>query len=354
MKGKSFWVLVVVAMTLILNESVLGLEGEKIIPADVAAAAKSTGDSRGGMPAGSQASCPDATIEIEIMTDGYPEDTTWQLDQRDGGQVASGGPLSDVATLHTWEVCVDSTGCYDFVIHDGYGDGICCGEGSGYYSVYYEGSLVGSGGAFGYSETVESVGDGCLPASCGDGTCDPDESCVSCPEDCQPCAYCEACYSNQTDSWITKVSFHTLENTTGQNGSCSYGDYTALSATVSLESTYTLRVSFFSSGEWTEHVRAWIDWDQDYVFEPQESYYFGSGIDATLSRQVTIPAGAALGCTRMRVVDNFDVDANEACPNLFYGEIEDYTVCVVPEPSSNLLIACALLTLAAWRKHRQV
>ena len=269
--------------------------------------------------------CPDATITIEIKTDFYPQDITWELVQQGYGVVVSDGPLSQAYTVHTWDVCVDSTACYDFTIYDSYGDGL---EHPEYYRVFYEGELVGSGGPFGDFETVLDIGDGCVAPFCGDGTCDPDESHLSCPEDCPPCEYCQACYTEQESEWITRVVFNTIDNRSGQDGPCSYGDYTAVSTTLMRESTHNLRVSFFSNGQWDEHVRAWIDWNRDCAFESSESYYLGEGVDATLSRSVTVPADALLGCTRMRVVDNYDTDAREPCPDLLYGEVEDYTVCV--------------------------
>ncbi|MCH7996119.1 MAG: hypothetical protein IIB57_16965, partial [Planctomycetes bacterium] len=151
--------------------------------------------------------CPDAVITIEIMTDVLPEETTWELTERGGGVVASAGPLSAVNTLHTWDVCADSQACYDFVIHDSFGDGICCGKGSGFYNVYYEGVIAGSGGAFQSVDNVFDIGAGCQPSVCGDGTCEVDETCGGCPADCGDCPYCDACYSTTTDDWITNVRF---------------------------------------------------------------------------------------------------------------------------------------------------
>ena len=279
-------------------------------------------------PAVQTRGCPDATITIEIMTDQYPEDTTWELTERGGGVVDSAEPLSSAHTLHTWDVCADSQACYDFVIHDSFGDGICCGQGSGYYNVYYEGVIVGSGSAFQSVDNVFDIGAGCQPSVCGDGTCEVDETCDGCPADCGVCPYCDACYTNTTDDWITNVRFHTIDNSSSQDGPCSYGDYTALSTSVDPESEYTLSVSFFSNGKWTEHVRAWIDWNQDNTFDSTESYYLGSGVDATLSRQIVVPADAMIGCTIMRVIENFEMDPPTPCPDLFFGETEDYSVCV--------------------------
>merc|ERR1712125_201055 len=43
---------------------------------------------------------------------------------------------------------------YVFEIADSYGDGICCGYGSGSYSVEYNGVEVAAGGQFGQSQST--------------------------------------------------------------------------------------------------------------------------------------------------------------------------------------------------------
>lgn len=143
-------------------------------------------------------------------------------------------------------------------------------------------------------------------------------------------ASCTGCYTNQTDDWITNVTFNTINNTTGQNGSCSYGDYTNLNTTVTPGSTYNLSVSFFSDGTWTEYVSAWFDWNQNGTLEAGERFDLGFGIDATVSANITVPLTATLGPTRMRVIEDWNGYAADPC-NLVasaYGETEDYTVIV--------------------------
>jgi len=114
--------------------------------------------------------CPDATVTVEIYTDPYPSETTWELIEHGSAMViASGGPYVDPNTLHATDVCVDSGGCYDFIIYDSYGDGLCCAYGDGYYKVRYEGVLAGSGGEFFYSDTVPNVGCSFIPWSFDNG-----------------------------------------------------------------------------------------------------------------------------------------------------------------------------------------
>jgi len=146
--------------------------------------------------------------------------------------------------------------------------------------------------------------------------------------------YCEICYTNLTDDWITHVIFAGIDNETGQEGYCSYGDYTDLVANVAPGVTYPLTVSFYSQGTWTECVTVWIDWDQDQVFEVEEKYDLGCGIDATLTLDITVPPTAIPGMTRMRVVERYSIAETDPCVSTTYGEAEDYSVFVAGDDVS--------------------
>jgi len=144
--------------------------------------------------------------------------------------------------------------------------------------------------------------------------------------------YCLSTYLRTTDDWITNVAFGDINNNSGQDGSDSYGDYTHLYTYVEPEQIYTLSVTFYSEGVWTEHVRVWIDWNQDDIFGLDESYYLGSGIDATLTYDIAVPRDADYGETILRVIEQYYIDPGEdgACDphTTSWGETEDYTVIV--------------------------
>jgi hypothetical protein len=126
--------------------------------------------------------CP--YITVEIMTDDYPGETTWELIHRASGSVvASGGPLSDPNTLHTWQVCADPLDCYDWYIYDAWGDGICCAYGDGYFNIYgFDGELLCTGGEFGDYDVCPDIGT-CVPPT---GACCIDDICEFTSEE-QPC-----------------------------------------------------------------------------------------------------------------------------------------------------------------------
>lgn len=103
-------------------------------------------------------------ITLVIVLDNYPEETTW--DVRDGSNniVAIGGPYGqfpDGSTV-TEDICIPD-GCFNFIIYDAFGDGICCGFGNGSYTLTEDGTgtTLASGGSFGSSESTNF----CVPTA---------------------------------------------------------------------------------------------------------------------------------------------------------------------------------------------
>lgn len=94
-------------------------------------------------------------VTVEVKTDNYGSETTWEYRDGDGNVLSSGGPYTDGASsVHTASVTLPAQGCYEFYIADGYGDGICCGYGNGYYKVKQaDGTIIVQGGQFGSEES---------------------------------------------------------------------------------------------------------------------------------------------------------------------------------------------------------
>jgi len=118
-------------------------------------------------------------INIKMLFDDYPKDTSWKITDYDiksdvYGEVSNyeldvaGGEVSQYVSV--W-----NNNCYQFVIKDKIGDGMCCSEGNGGYGILVQEEEVLSGGEF---ENVEKTSL-CLddsgnfmepePSSCEDG-----------------------------------------------------------------------------------------------------------------------------------------------------------------------------------------
>ncbi|MEO0900037.1 MAG: S8 family serine peptidase, partial [Bacteroidota bacterium] len=109
--------------------------------------------------------CTDTEVTLSLVLDNYPGETTWSIVNGSGATVASGGPYSTAGASVSETFCLPD-GCYDFVINDSYGDGICCAYGNGSYSLDAGGTNYASGGNFGSSETTNFCVGGGGPATC--------------------------------------------------------------------------------------------------------------------------------------------------------------------------------------------
>jgi len=106
-----------------------------------------------------------SNVSLSITFDNYPEETSWEIRNSGGQVVASGGTYGsepDGSTLNIDVGCLDD-GCYDFIISDSFGDGICCTYGNGSFTLTNgdTGAVLASGGSFTASDTTNF----CLSAS---------------------------------------------------------------------------------------------------------------------------------------------------------------------------------------------
>ena len=97
-----------------------------------------------------------ATVNLTLLTDEYGDETSWDFkDSNDtilySGEINVYG--NETTYNHTFDV--PTGGCYSFTIYDSEGDGICCGWGSGSYTLTDSNSnVIATGGEFGAQESV--------------------------------------------------------------------------------------------------------------------------------------------------------------------------------------------------------
>jgi hypothetical protein len=102
----------------------------------------------------------DYTVTVNLTTDRYASETTWEITDGAGTVIASAGPWSNLSANGTTvqtpvDVNIVANECYTFTIYDSYGDGIDSGFGQGSFSVEdQQGNVLTSGGNF----TTEDFG----------------------------------------------------------------------------------------------------------------------------------------------------------------------------------------------------
>ena len=95
-----------------------------------------------------------AIVTLNLVTDNYASETSWQLTDSSGYIIAQNGSLSNASTYSTEIEIPTSDECYTFTINDTYGDGICCAYGVGSNSIIDDsGNTIISGGEFSSVDT---------------------------------------------------------------------------------------------------------------------------------------------------------------------------------------------------------
>ncbi len=143
--------------------------------------------------------------------------------------------------------------------------------------------------------------------------------------------YCES-YGAGTLPGIKYVGFGDISNVSGV---ANYSDFTYLMATVTPNESYNIDVKVNTDGSRTYHIFAWIDWNHDGDFaDSGEAYDLGTaynvsnGSASACPYSITVPSGAVLGNTYMRVSSRYNTDPTP-CSTGYDGEVEDYSIRVV-------------------------
>ena len=93
-------------------------------------------------------------VTLNLVTDNYASETSWELTDSFGNIIALNGSLSNASSYTTEIEIPTSDECYTFTINDTYGDGICCAYGVGSYSITDDsGNTIISGGEFSSVDT---------------------------------------------------------------------------------------------------------------------------------------------------------------------------------------------------------
>jgi len=139
--------------------------------------------------------------------------------------------------------------------------------------------------------------------------------------------YCSA--SGGCEEHISRVQMGTIDNSSECDGG--YVDYTTLHSTdLAKNLSQTLTVT---NGEpySLDQCGVWVDWNRDGDFSDSGETITVSGTpgDGPYTATIAPPADATTGDVRMRIRITY-TGAVSPCGNTQYGEVEDYTITVLP------------------------
>ena len=150
--------------------------------------------------------------------------------------------------------------------------------------------------------------------------------------------YCTSGATSTVDSRIDGVSITgaTASFNNPTSNCTGYSDFTTITANGILTSTYNFSVTSGTCGsfQYTKSARAYMDWNQDGDFtDPGEDLGgFGGAATFVWNGTFTVPATAAVGTTRFRVVlvETSRPAFINPCGSYTWGETEDYSFQILP------------------------
>ncbi len=143
--------------------------------------------------------------------------------------------------------------------------------------------------------------------------------------------YCAASGNIVTDELIGRVQLGTIDNVS--TGGTGYTDFTAISTNLPQLSSNTITITPTWTGTvYAEGYAVFIDYNADGDFADAGETVWTKAASTTtpVAGTFAVPSTATLGATRMRVILMYNA-IPVACGTFTYGQVEDYTVTIVPE-----------------------
>ena len=147
---------------------------------------------------------------------------------------------------------------------------------------------------------------------------------------------------------ITRVILSDIDNPSDPNSSVQLEDFTSIEGHLAPGASYDVALEGNTAGPYTNYFSLWIDFDQNGSYESTEMFEIGSIVNSTgtdgqqATANITIPTGAAVGNTTMRVIKNYNSSPTNPCGQYSFGQGEDYTIIIAeledcdgtPEPGT--------------------
>lgn len=139
-------------------------------------------------------------------------------------------------------------------------------------------------------------------------------------------SYCAASGADGTTAdWISNVKLNTINHASEKSA---YSNFKNIATVMYVGNSYPLETTINYVFP-LDKVYAWVDYNQDGSFTPDERIEMSAlaeGTDSASLGTIDVPPGTPLGETTLRVRVIYD-EVNPADPcNSWFGEVEDYTI----------------------------
>jgi hypothetical protein len=150
-----------------------------------------------------------------------------------------------------------------------------------------------------------------------------------------PAGYCTT--NNFGGGFFNQVTFGTINNNSTTTNPTATPYYTNYNLTTNVQPGQTLPLTIVN-GTSAAIISVWIDYNRDGQLAASEwqQVALAAAIGATVTINVTIPANAQMGLTKMRIRSRLSGNPNgsgDACTSLGSGETEDYLVNIQSQPT---------------------
>lgn len=178
--------------------------------------------------------------------------------------------------------------------------------------------------------------------------------------------YCKPSYSSPcspvliADFIFRQNGVNLISKLDSDCGLASYSDFTATVVPVNSGQTYDFIARSVTGGSgsyFPQHVSIWIDYNQNGTFETTERVFqstSANNMSPSVSGNISIPAGATPGLTRMRIRSQYYDNGvvTNPCGSLQFGEAEDYTLQIIGiTPPSPVTLQLKVLLEGAYRSN---
>lgn len=147
------------------------------------------------------------------------------------------------------------------------------------------------------------------------------------------CQYTSTSTNYYINNFQTTDGAQNITNLNSGQSPNGYGNFTNKIVATYPVGSFDFSVSYGSSATSSFGFNMWIDYNGNMEFEASEKVYASGGYSTGEQGTITVPAGTPNGNYRMRIVADWLNTNPAACGTSSYGEVEDYTLMVIDQPT---------------------